>query len=81
MTALGSHWEETFQLMKQTAAVRDVVMQLVQRWLLCADFFGGGRCGPFLFLLIRQFFEMREGQVNDVSYSYEPVSLAFVPCI
>ena len=49
MTALGSHWEESFQLMKQTAAVRDVVMQLVQRWLLCTDFFGGGRCGPFFF--------------------------------
>ena len=34
-----------------------------------------------LFFSIRQFFEMRDGQVNDVSYSYEPVSLAFVPTI
>ena len=42
MTALGSHWEETFQLMKQTAAVRDVVMQLGQRDSCCAQIFSVG---------------------------------------
>ena len=42
MTTLGSHWEETFQLLKQTAAVRDVVMQLVQRWKFRFTDWGGG---------------------------------------
>lgn len=57
MTALGSQWEETFELMKQTA-VRDVVMQLVFQDVSAQILIFGGGLGASFFK--DGFLEMRD---------------------